>query len=60
VAPSVSLLPEGANAVNGGAISGRWGGAKAGQLGVIAGMRRGPIGPLRMPAAKIFRLAMSG
>jgi len=41
--------------VNGGENPGQWGGGKPGQLGAIADMRRGPIGPLRMSAAKIFR-----
>jgi hypothetical protein len=38
--------------VNGGAIPGHWDGAKAGQLGEIADMQRGPIGPLCMSAGK--------
>ena len=38
--------------VNGGKISGHWGGVKPGQLGAIADMQRGPIGPLCMSAAK--------
>ena len=46
--------------VNGGEISGHRGGVKPGQLSEIADMQRGPIGPLCMSAAKIFRLAMSG
>ena len=46
--------------VNGGEISGRWGGVKPGQLGEIADMQRGPIGPLCMSAAKMFRRPMSG
>ena len=41
--------------VNGGEIPGRLGGVKAGQeRGGYAGMKRGPMGPLFMPAAKIF------
>jgi hypothetical protein len=40
--------------VNGGAIPGRWGGVKPGQLGEIADKQRGPIGPLCLSAAKIF------
>ena len=38
--------------VNGGKISCHWGGVKPGQLGAIADMQRGPIGPLCMSAAK--------
>ena len=41
-------------AVNGGAIPGHRGGAKAGQLGENTDMQRGPIGPLCMSAAKKF------
>ena len=38
--------------VNGGKISCQSGGVKPGQLGAIADMQRGPIGPLCMSAAK--------
>jgi hypothetical protein len=41
-------------AVNGGTIPGQRGGVKPGQLGEIADMPRGPIGPLGMSAAKKF------
>jgi hypothetical protein len=46
-------------AVKGADFAGHRGGAKPGQLGVIADMQRGPIGPLCMSAAEIFP-AMSG
>jgi Transposase DDE domain len=48
------LAIETALTLNGGAIAGQRGGAKPSQLGEIADMQRGPIGPLCMSAAKKF------
>jgi hypothetical protein len=45
--------------VNGGEIPGQRGGVKAGHgRGGCAGMKRGPIGPLFMPVAKIFPVSI--
>ncbi len=46
--------PTNKEAVNGGEISGQRGGAKPGQLGEMADMQRGPLGPLCMSAAEEF------